>query len=457
MITLVNLFLLISIGIVLVMIMLSGFIYLYEKDRRARHMVELWSSYGFYFVLSMLTNVNQPKIVALATLGWIWRYRVLRLLLEDITRQSLREKWHYVVIAAGFGISFVAGIFSENFLLYTLPTSVAFFIVGISLVWNSHKILGQRKKNPSHYAFLVSVFTIYFHMLNYGILRTNEEHTVLGFGIVLFTIFLTAVISPSLLLTELASDHAAHLERLVESRTQQLINQSKFSALGEMAAGIAHEINNPLAVISGKSSQLKRLVNAGIFEKEKFMQGLENIESTAFRISRIIKGLRHFSRNSEHTPFEMHSFDVVLNETLELCQERFYQNGVVLKINRSQEIFLSCRSIQLSQVLLNLLNNAFDAVIECEEKWVSVDVEEKNSQLLVSVCDSGKGISPELRDKIMMPFFTTKDVGKGTGLGLSISKGIIEEHGGNFYLDPSSENTCFKIELPLFHSAKQVS
>jgi signal transduction histidine kinase len=109
---------------------------------------------------------------------------------------------------------------------------------------------------------------------------------------------------------------------------------------------------------------------------------------------------------------------------------------------------LDCREVQLSQVILNLLNNAFDAISELPNKWVHLESRMNEGIIEIRVIDSGSGIPEELREKILQPFFTTKEVGQGTGLGLSISKGIIESHGGTLSIDIKSQNTCFVIQIP---------
>jgi signal transduction histidine kinase len=107
------------------------------------------------------------------------------------------------------------------------------------------------------------------------------------------------------------------------------------------------------------------------------------------------------------------------------------------------------RPSQVSQVVLNLINNSADAIEGSPNPWIIVDVVATGTSLFLSIMDSGKGIPEEIAKKIMNPFFTTKEVGKGTGLGLSIGKGIIEGHGGKLYLDRNSPHTKFIIELPL--------
>jgi signal transduction histidine kinase len=111
--------------------------------------------------------------------------------------------------------------------------------------------------------------------------------------------------------------------------------------------------------------------------------------------------------------------------------------------------------VQIAQVLLNLLQNAFDAVVEqAGERWVRVDVAQREDWVVISVTDSGPGIPPDLRPRLMEPFFTTKPVGKGTGLGLSLSKTIAEEHGGRLEFSEDQGRTCFSLFLPLVHEAE---
>jgi len=118
------------------------------------------------------------------------------------------------------------------------------------------------------------------------------------------------------------------------------------------------------------------------------------------------------------------------------------------------DVFVLCREVQIAQVLLNLLLNAFDAVVEDPgEKWVRVEVKTEDGAVMFCVVDSGPGISPEIKARIMEPFFTTKPVGKGTGLGLSLSKAFIEEHGGELTVSERENHTCFSFVLPEFKEA----
>ncbi len=240
-------------------------------------------------------------------------------------------------------------------------------------------------------------------------------------------------------------------ELIIKDQQAKIIATSKLSSLGEMASGIAHEINNPLAIIQGKAAQILRRVRSDDMEKDYLIKEISKIESNTQRINKIIKGLRTFSRQGESDPIQEFTFKSLLDDVLELCSERFKYHGVELKILGDLFIKLYGQPTQLAQVLLNLINNAHDAVIELPEKWISVEISQDNESTYIKVLDSGKGIPADVAEKIMQPFFTTKEVGLGTGLGLSISKGIIDSHKGRLYLDADSPSTCFIIQLPKSH------
>ena len=247
-------------------------------------------------------------------------------------------------------------------------------------------------------------------------------------------------------------------EQLISQRAQ-LATASKLSALGEMAGGIAHEINNPLAIIHGLSYQLrKRLKKNNLDETHEAFQLIGEIEMTTKRISKIIKGLKAIARTGDKDDFYPASLKTIVDDTLSLCMERFKTLGIKLSIsNIHPELMIECRQIQISQVLLNLLNNAKDAITEQPERWIKIDVRQNEEKLWVSVSDSGPGIPKDILDNIFLPFFTTKPVGKGTGLGLSISKGIIDDHGGHFFYDERAEHSTFVIILPLKQSAERAA
>ncbi len=248
-------------------------------------------------------------------------------------------------------------------------------------------------------------------------------------------------------------DLTAHKEnqRVIDEQRAKMLASSKLSALGEMAGGIAHEINNPLSIILGKVDILKDRLAEGGAEPVWVNGTIESIQNTCIRIAKIVKALRSVSRDGGADLFERGDLRTIFEETLDLCSSRFNKGHVRLKRGAIPlGLAIECRPVQIAQLLLNLLNNAHDAVSgpDCREKWVGVDFVEHADHIEISVIDGGPGVRAEIREKIFDPFFTTKPAGAGTGLGLSVSESIVRSHGGKIYLDSASEWTRFVVKLP---------
>jgi C4-dicarboxylate-specific signal transduction histidine kinase len=237
--------------------------------------------------------------------------------------------------------------------------------------------------------------------------------------------------------------------QLIEQERAKTAHSGKMASLGEMAGGIAHEINNPLAVIKTLAGQASEVLNDENSDKALVLGALKKIEGTVDRIAKIVHGLRTFSRDSSADPFVSSSLASIIEDTLVFCLERFRQHQVrLLYTPVDPALHIDCRPMQISQVLLNILNNAHDAIAEKEEKWIQLEIQDGESEIQIWVTDCGHGIAPEIQQKIFQPFFTTKTLGKGTGLGLSLALGILTAHGGALRVDPNCANTRFVIALP---------
>jgi two-component system NtrC family sensor kinase len=224
----------------------------------------------------------------------------------------------------------------------------------------------------------------------------------------------------------------------------QLVESDKLTSMGLLAAGVAHEVNTPLAVISSYSQLLRKQLSPGD-ERSRLM---DRIIKQTFRASEIVNNLLSFSRTNatEFAELDVHQ---VITETLSLLEHQLRNSGVEIERRLSAEAPLAFgNSGKLQQVFLNLFLNARDAM--AGGGTLRVRTETAGSRLQVWVEDTGTGISQENIRKIYDPFFTTKERGKGTGLGLSVSYGIIQEHGGNISVESKpGHGTVFRLEFPL--------
>jgi C4-dicarboxylate-specific signal transduction histidine kinase len=243
-------------------------------------------------------------------------------------------------------------------------------------------------------------------------------------------------------------------EDITEKRVAQMqaIQAAKLAALGEMASGIGHEINNPLSVVHGMSVQmLERLRSKNAeLDRAALTEGLEMILRMTDRMTKIVKGMRSLVRKETSDSPRAVKIQEILDDVLAVSQEKFRDNQIEIQIQQGiGALEVVCRPGHLIQVLLNLLANSFDAVVGEMDRWARISAAVDGSFLRLELTDSGPGIPIELRSKVMQPFFTTKEPGKGTGLGLSLSRQLIAEDGGELFIDEDLHQTKFIIRLPL--------
>lgn len=235
--------------------------------------------------------------------------------------------------------------------------------------------------------------------------------------------------------------------RIQESRSQY---SAKLASLGEFSANIAHEVNNPLTIIEGSVSFMKILLEDKDIDRQSLFKATHKISETATRIAKIIKSLRTLSGNADEEPFTNVTFQSIVDPALEISRPKLLSHKINLTIHGpSEKVDLFGNEVQLSQVMMNLISNAIDAVKDLEgDRWIQIHYNALVESLDVTVVDSGKGVDEAIRARIMDPFFTTKVSHQGTGLGLSISKTIIENHQGTLTLLTDAPHTTFRMRFP---------
>ncbi|MEN6587407.1 MAG: ATP-binding protein, partial [Sulfuricella sp.] len=275
-------------------------------------------------------------------------------------------------------------------------------------------------------------------------------------------------------LTASNADLTQALENLKAAQSQ-LIHQEKMASLGQLVAGVAHELNNPIGFIYANFPHLEeyartlltlldelrklpmpddsrqhmeaRLAEADLeFLREDLLKIIRSGQSGATRVKEIISSLRSFSRLDEAV-VKMARLEDGLDDTLALLHHHYKKRIAIVK-DYHLNVPVLCRPGQLNQVFMNIIYNAIQATPDAGT--ISVDTHQKNDWAVVTISDTGKGIAPEALTRIFDPFFTTKKVGEGTGLGLSISYGIVEKHGGHIEVESEpGRGTTFTIYLPL--------
>jgi len=264
----------------------------------------------------------------------------------------------------------------------------------------------------------------------------------------------------------------------LKATQDQLIQAEKMASLGQLTAGIAHEINNPINFVSANIQPLKddlkdilkivevyeKVINDHVPQQEaaEVRQLRENIkidttlkevndllkgmEEGAKRTSEIVKGLRNFSRLDQNVFLSAN-----INESLDSCLvllHNSYKNRIKIEKQLGEIPEVDCLPGQINQVFMNILSNAIQAIPA--EGTIFVKTWQANATVKISIRDTGIGMSEEVQKKIFDPFFTTKGVGKGTGLGMSISFGIIQKHNGKIELfSKPNEGTEFIITIPV--------
>jgi PAS domain S-box-containing protein len=234
-------------------------------------------------------------------------------------------------------------------------------------------------------------------------------------------------------------------------RTEEaaLVTRARALAVVDLASGVAHEINNPLTIIVGRAGELRRRVLKGEATEEFQLESIDKIQATALRIADIVKSLKSLARQDRGAGFTAVDFATVGKEVADLSSEKLKSQNVAFHIDLpSQPLTAEMNPTLISQVVLNLVNNACDAVCELKDRWVRVDFTDDTDSVYVGVTDSGSGIPIKIRSRIFDPFFTTKEPGKGTGLGLSLSMSIAAHHDGALRIDTLHAHTRFVLQIP---------
>lgn len=231
----------------------------------------------------------------------------------------------------------------------------------------------------------------------------------------------------------------------LRSTQRELIEAEKLASLGQLSAGVAHEIGNPLSAINGYVDVMKRSSRTDEDKKTDF---LNEIKREVDRVDRIIRTLLDYSRPKKLAPQTL-SVNQVIRDTVDILNSQGVLKRISVRFQLEEDIpLIEADPNQLSQVIINLILNSRDAIADSGEITISTQ-SRPDSTVLINITDNGAGIAEEIRSKIFDPFFTTKEPGHGTGLGLSVSARIVETYGGKISVDSKEgQGSAFKIIFP---------
>lgn len=225
------------------------------------------------------------------------------------------------------------------------------------------------------------------------------------------------------------------------------LHNSKLASIGELAAGVGHEINNPLSIIKGNLEMLSKDIDNGKMEPQVLSSKITKSLKGVDRIANIVKGLRSFARADEAL-FSNLNISELITDTKDMLFEIFEKENIKMNFEVETELWVNGNRGRLQQVFVNILNNAKDALASSDIKRIDFKAYKRDQNIEISISDTGPGIPDHLREKIFDPFFTTKEIHKGTGIGLALVSSIIKEHEGTITLKSEHHHgACFVITL----------
>lgn len=233
----------------------------------------------------------------------------------------------------------------------------------------------------------------------------------------------------------------------LEEESIKTFHASRLSSLGALAGGVAHEINNPLTIIQGMAKSI--LVHDKLITDENTRNKLLKITSASDRIAKIVKGMKIISSKNDQIEHEIVKVSKVLEISIDLYEEKFKNENIQFQLENPDDPEILCNPLQISQILINLVSNALDALQKNEsERLLRILItKNKNSSVDIRVINSGPLLENGVSAKIFEPFFSTKSMGEGTGLGLSISSTLAHSNHGDLSYENYKGQVCFKLHI----------
>lgn len=452
--TFLMVFLGIYVGTLVLNVMIAGALFYVDRNRAHGAIFYFWLGNLPTVFLNMLIPENDLRVVLLGSVGLMFSTCFLGAFFADIHDVKISFKPLFILYFIGVAGTVILEYFGFSFSIYAYPGLIGSII---PLAFCIIQVL-RKKKRPLttiQKIFVAFAGMLWIHWWDWPIFRQRPDLLLVGFSIAFFIVHVLSIVTPFMGNENLLQRRNDHLEEEVVTKAlqltmaeQKLWESNKLASLGRLAGGVAHEINSPLQAIHLHMDNLsfhdsQKSLNSGVVSETT-----EKVKNLVQRIAKITQSLRKVARDSQ--TLEMHESDLVqiAKDAITLCEERVKNLMIQFTTDMPEKLPLLCNPIEISQVILNLLNNAIDAVENIEERRIHLSIKVAQNLIQLSVEDSGF-LDRTLANRVMDPFFTTKAVGKGMGLGLSIAKSIAESHQGQLSIDLESPKTRFVLELPV--------
>lgn len=264
---------------------------------------------------------------------------------------------------------------------------------------------------------------------------------------VLITIVLTTTIWSLNTITVRAEEYVEQFEKEIEAERIKALHAAKLTSLGNMAAGIAHEINNPLAIIVGKVVNTQKNLSHTVIDIPRVQDSMKSILQQSDRISKIIKSLKSMTADGSREQIQLCSLVEIILQTKSFIENKFESTHTRFIFDEKNDFSVNCRPTEISQIFYNLFANALDAIQTIENKWIRIEIQKNQKYTEITFADSGGPLSSDTIAHLFEPFFTTKEVGEGTGLGLSVSYAMAKRNQADFFYDESAPTTTFRLRF----------
>lgn len=438
----------------------------YFNDREKIHKLTLfyWSGILVSSLANMFSaNLDILKTTLISPSGTFASQLVLALCLGEIRDVHIKIGKLLGFYLVSMGITLILFFYGQSVAIYSFPiafgaTTPVFYVAYLVLIGGGRPLTLVQKM------FLVITLIMSFHYLDWPFFRTHPELFFIGLAVAFALIYVQSILMPMMVNEKVLQMRNEKLEEEVHFRASQvteaqnqLWSSNKLASIGRMAGGVAHEINNPLTIINMCADTMHDEALNGTLKSQEVVEKTAKIHESVERISKITTGLRKVAKDHRSMERSENDLGIIISETLAFCKDRMRILDIAFGTDiPSQPMPILCNSAEISQIILNLLNNAIDAISAQHDKSIRLAVVIKNGFYELSVQDSGS-VDPSMALKIMDPFFSSKPLGQGAGLGLSIGRAIAENHGGRLFLDMKSANTRFVLELPRFMGANAES